>query len=164
MGRPTGYARVSTGERNLQLDARKDGVVQYAPWVYGSIIYSSSSKGVQELNTGNGSGRTLFGSLILKAISSLSKTFLTEMETSDVGMQPEQFSGNCCTDIAPAGKQDNLRDVARPLNVVVGGRELPLVYRMSVLGILGPHSESIVEVNDHPSARTRVNRGMELTK
>ena len=33
MERPTGYARVSTGEQNLQLDARKDGVVQYAPWV-----------------------------------------------------------------------------------------------------------------------------------
>ena len=43
-------------------------------------MYSPSTNLVREPNTGNGLGRTLYGSLILKAISP-SRAFLTDTET-----------------------------------------------------------------------------------
>lgn len=103
-----GCARVSAGEQNLQLDALNEAKCSARPRrirLDNVSTYSSSRKWVQEPNTGNGNGRTLFGSLIRKAISSPSKTFLTEMETPDVGMQSEQRAGNYRTDVTPAGNR-----------------------------------------------------------
>ena len=77
----------------LSLDAQTISVLD-APIECGThhSKYSSSSKRVQELNTGKGAGRTLSGSLILKAISSRSNTALTEIETPDVGTQSEHLN------------------------------------------------------------------------
>ena len=61
-------------------------------------------------------------------------------------------------------KQDNSQAVSGRFDAIVVRDDFPLVNRVLVLGVLGPHFESVMEIKNHPSSRIGVDRGVELPK
>ena len=124
--------------------------------------YSSSLNLVHDPNTGKGNGRTLSGSFSLKDIFSPSKTSLTETETPEVGMQLSHSVG---------------KPLRRPRLVEADGilgptsiyavalcRDLPLVNRMALFGVLRPESNAHGEIEDDSFPGAGVQVRVELTE